>query len=319
MNKKGILLFLLAVVCTISVSAQSHKGLRINEVMVQNDSNYVDEYGKCSAWVELYNTTRRAMNFSSIYLTTQRVAEGQVPDRSKMYLVPRGDHRTKVSHLAAAVFFADGKPQLGTFHTSITLTPGVENYIAVYDADGISKLDEVIIPANLKAGESFARETKIEDLNKIEGNNFDASAWSIRTGKSGSEITPGENNYVIGANEKIEQFEKNDSTGVILTISAMAIVFSALILLSICFFVFGSINKRIADKEKKAKSAAKGEVVETTAQSEANDEVIAAIAMALYEHLNAHDEESNVLTFKRNHHTDWNSRIATLTELSSRR
>ena len=53
MNKKGIILFLLAVVCSIGVNAQSHKGLRINEVMVQNDDNLVDEYGNRSAWIEL--------------------------------------------------------------------------------------------------------------------------------------------------------------------------------------------------------------------------------------------------------------------------
>ena len=42
MNKKGLILFLLVVVCAIGVNAQSHKGLRINEVMVQNDVNLVD-------------------------------------------------------------------------------------------------------------------------------------------------------------------------------------------------------------------------------------------------------------------------------------
>ncbi|MGM9802803.1 MAG: OadG family transporter subunit [Muribaculaceae bacterium] len=319
MNKKGIILFLLAVVCTISVNAQSHKGLRISEVMVENNSNYTDEYGNRSAWIELYNTTRRTMNFSSIFITTQRVEEGQLPDRSKMYLVPRGDSRTKVEHLQSAVFFADGKPQQGTFHTSITLTPGVENYIAVYDSDGLTKLDEVVIPANLPANCSFARNNKIEELSLLTGNTFNAQHWSIRNGESGSEITPAENNYVIGANDKIEQFEKNDSHGFILTIMAMAIVFSALVLLSICFFIFGSINKRINDKKKAQKNNHRKEPIdEPETDEDADGEVIAAIAMALYQHLNAHDEESNVLTFKRRH-SDWNSKIATLTELSSRR
>ncbi|MGN0214783.1 MAG: OadG family transporter subunit [Muribaculaceae bacterium] len=318
MNKKGIILFLLAVVCSISVNAQSHKGLRINEVMVQNDSNYVDEYGKCSAWIELYNTTRRTMNISSIYITTQRVGDGQLPDRDLMYLVPRGDERTKVAHLQSAVFFADGQPEKGTFHTGITLTPGKENYIAVYDADCITKLDEVVIPANLPAGHSFARNTKIEDFGKIVGNTFNAQEWSIRNGSTGSEITPGENNYVIGKNDKIEQFEKNDSHGFILTLMAMAIVFSALVVLSTCFFVFGSINKRMSDKKKNGKKQHQEVEAQANAETDAEGEVVAAIAMALYEHLNAHDEESNVLTFKRRH-SDWNSKIATLTELSARR
>ena len=319
MNKKGIILFLLAVVCSISVNAQSHKGLRINEVMVQNDSNLVDEYGNRTAWIELYNSTRRTMNISSIYLTTQKVEDGELPDRNQMYLVPRGDERTKVKHLQAIVFYADGQPQKGTFHACITLTPGKENYIAVYDADCITKLDEVIVPADLPAGYSFARNTKVEDFCKLNGNSFIAGDWSVRNGESGSEITPGENNYVIGKNDKIEQFEKNDSHGVILTIMAMAIVFSALIVLSTCFFIFGTISKRMSDKKKKSKNRQQEqEQAPAEIDGDAEGEVVAAIAMALYEHLNAHDEESNVLTFKRRH-SDWNSKIATLTELSARR
>ena len=319
MNKKGIILFLLAVVCSISVNAQSHKGLRINEVMVQNDSNLVDEYGNRTAWIELYNSTRRTMNISSIYLTTQKVEDGELPDRNQMYLVPRGDERAKVKHLQAIVFYADGQPQKGTFHACITLTPGKENYIAVYDADCITKLDEVIVPADLPAGYSFARNTKVEDFCKLNGNSFIAGDWSVRNGESGSEITPGENNYVIGKNDKIEQFEKNDSHGVILTIMAMAIVFSALIVLSTCFFIFGTISKRMSDKKKKSKNRQQEqEQAPAEIDGDAEGEVVAAIAMALYEHLNAHDEESNVLTFKRRH-SDWNSKIATLTELSARR
>ena len=319
MNKKGIILFLLAVVCSISVNAQSHKGLRINEVMVQNDSNLVDEYGNRTAWIELYNSTRRTMNISSIYLTTQKVEDGELPDRNQMYLVPRGDERTKVKHLQAIVFYADGQPQKGTFHACITLTPGKENYIAVYDADCITKLDEVIVPADLPAGYSFARNTKVEDFCKLNGNTFIAGDWSVRNGESGSEITPGENNYVIGKNDKIEQFEKNDSHGVILTIMAMAIVFSALIVLSTCFFIFGTISKRMSDKKKKSKNRQQEqEQAPAEFDGDAEGEVVAAIAMALYEHLNAHDEESNVLTFKRRH-SDWNSKIATLSELSARR
>ena len=319
MNKKGIILFLLAVVCSISVNAQSHKGLRINEVMVQNDSNLVDEYGNRTAWIELYNSTRRTMNISSIYLTTQKVEDGELPDRNQMYLVPRGDERTKVKHLQAIVFYADGQPQKGTFHACITLTPGKENYIAVYDADCITKLDEVIVPADLPAGYSYARNTKVEDFCKLNGNSFIAGDWSVRNGESGSEITPGENNYVIGKNDKIEQFEKNDSHGFILTIMAMAIVFSALIVLSTCFFIFGTISKRVSDKKKKSKNRQQEqEQAPAEIDGDAEGEVVAAIAMALYEHLNAHDEESNVLTFKRRH-SDWNSKIATLSELSARR
>ncbi len=320
MNKKGLILFLLAIVCTISVNAQSHKGLRINEVMVSNTNSYVDEYGNRHAWIELYNTTRRTMNISSIFITTERVAEGEKPNPDLMYYVPRGDEKTKTPHLSPIVFFADGEPAKGTLHTAAVLKLGVENYIAIYDSDGLTKLDEVIIPANLPENCSFSRTTKIEDLHAIEGNSFDPSQWQICNGEDGKEITPGENNYVVGPNNKVEKFMKNDPNGIILTIMAMAIVFSALILLSICFFFFGKINKNLSDKKKSEKAAKKGlpDPVAEAENNNADDEVIAVIAMAIYQHLNAHDEESNVLTFKRRQ-SDWNSKIATLSERSGLR
>lgn len=318
MNKKGLILFLLVVVCSIGVNAQSHKGLRINEVMVQNDANIVDEYGNRSAWIELYNSTRRTMNVSSVYLTTQRVAEGEIPNRDLMYLIPRGDKKTSIAHLQPVVLFADGMPSLGTLHASITLTPGAENYIAIYDSDGITKLDEVIVPADLPAGCTYARTATTAEISLLKGNTFSADDWTIKNGTKGSETTPGENNYVIGANDKIEKFIKNDSHGFILTIMAMAIVFSALILLSICFFIFGNINKRINEREKAEKAAKRGKPVVQEQEVNADDEIVAAIAMALYQHLNAHDEESNVLTFKTRH-SDWNSKIAILSDRSSLR
>ena len=36
--------------------AQSRGALRINEVMVVNDDNVVDDYGRHTAWIELFNS-----------------------------------------------------------------------------------------------------------------------------------------------------------------------------------------------------------------------------------------------------------------------
>lgn len=307
MNKKGLLTLALAIICAVTASAQSHKGLRISEVMVQNDSSLVDEYGNRNAWIELYNTTRKAMNFASVYITTERVAEGQTPDKAKMYLVPRGDDKTKVGHLQSAVFFADGQPGKGTLHTAITLTPGQENYIAIYDADGITKLDEVVVPANLPAGNSLARTVHVEDLNKIASNSFCPAEWEARDGSKLKPITPGEGNFIIGANDKVEQFREKDKAGIILTIMAMAIVFSALLLLCLIFLVFGKVNNNMA--QKRAHKAEKRD----EAPSGLNEEVAVAIAMALEQHLHAHDQESNILTFIDTP-SDWASKAASLPE-----
>lgn len=315
MNKKGLVLLLFVFTLSLSAFAQ-HKGLRITEVMVENKSNITDEYGNRHAWIELYNTTRKSMPISTVFITNERVPEGQTPDKTKMYTIPQNDKNTKIPHLQQAVFFADGDPWKGTFHVNFELKPGQENYIALYDADGITKLDEVVVPANLPADQSYARTIEIEDWHKVESNNFDASQWEFRSGfDKKTAITPGVNNTVIELNDKIEKFQKLDSSGVMLTIMAMAIVFSALILLSVCFYIFGKINANIA-KKKKAIAQGKSEIEDHSDIENDSSEAIAAITMALYQHLNAHDYEDTVLTINKvkRAYSPWSSKIYTLRE-----
>lgn len=313
MNKKGLVLLLFVFTLSFSAFAQ-HKGLRITEVMVENISNITDEYGNRQAWIELYNTTRKTMQISSVFITNERVPEGQNPDKTKMYTIPQNDKNTKIPHLQQAVFFADGDPWKGTFHVSFELKPGQDNYIALYDADGITKLDEVVVPANLPADHSYARTIEIEDWHKITSNEFDASQWEFRNGSDKDHaITPGVNNQVIELNDKIEKFQKLDSSGVMLTVMAMAIVFSALIMLSICFYIFGKINANIARKNKAV--AQKTDIDHTEIENDSS-EAIAAISMALHQHLNAHDYEDTVLTINKvkRAYSPWSSKIYTLRE-----
>ena len=316
MNKKGILLLLFVFTLSFSAFAQ-HKGLRITEVMVENQTNITDEYGNRHAWIELYNTTRKSMQISTVFITNERVPEGATPDKTKMYVIPLNDKNTKIEHLQQAVFFADGDPWKGTFHTSFELVPGQENYIAIYDADGLTKLDEVVVPANLPADHSYARTVEIEDWYKIESNEFDASQWEFRNGKEkDSAITPGVNNQVIELNDKIEKFQKLDASGAMLTIMAMIIVFSALILLSVCFYVFGKINAKIARKNKAVAQGKNEEAADNEIENDSS-EVIAAISMALHQHLNAHDYEDTVLTINKvkRAYSPWSSKIYSLREL----
>ena len=311
MNKKGIILLLFVFTLSLSAFAQ-HKGLRITEVMVENKSNITDEYGNRHAWIELYNTTRKSMQISTVFITNERVPEGEMPDKTKMYTIPQNDKNTKILPLQQAVFFADGDPWKGTFHVNFELKPGQDNYIAIYDADGITKLDEVVVPANLPADHSYARTVEIEEWNKID----DKDKWEIRSGiDKNNAITPGVNNTVIELNDKIEKFQKLDSAGIMLTVMAMAIVFSALILLSICFYVFGKINANIA-RRNKAAAHGNADTIDHSDVEIDSSETIAAISMALYQHLNAHDYEDTVLTINKvkRAYSPWSSKIYTLRE-----
>ena len=288
--------------------------------MVENQTNITDEYGNRHAWIELYNTTRKSMQISTVFITNERVPEGATPDKTKMYVIPLNDKNTKIEHLQQAVFFADGDPWKGTFHASFELVPGQENYIAIYDADGLTKLDEVVVPANLPADQSFARTVEIAQWDKIDSNDFNPAEWEFRNGtEKDSAITPGVNNQVIELNDKIEKFQRLDGTGVMLTVMAMLIVFSALILLSVCFYIFGKINAGIARKNK-AVSQGKPEDADHSEVEEDSGEVIAAISTALYQHLNAHDYEETVLTINKvkRAYSPWSSKIYSLRELPNK-
>ena len=58
--------------------------------------------------------------------------------------------------LPASIFFlADDQPTKGTFHVNFTFDPNKDNYLALYDSDGTTLIDEVTIPAGQKADVSY--------------------------------------------------------------------------------------------------------------------------------------------------------------------
>lgn len=96
--------------------------------------------------------------------------------------------------------------------------------------------------------------------------------------------------------------------GLVITIVGYVIVFFALVLL---YFTFSSLAKlvnkqarRRLRREGKAKQAEEKEL-------QIEGDVGAAIAMALYMHLELHDEEPNVITIRRlpKVYSPWNSKI----------
>lgn len=310
MRKSLLLLFLVLLAGTSF--AQSRKGLYVNEVMVVNDSSLVDEYGQCTAWVELYNSTHATMDVSSIYITTDRefVEHFKNDEASELrYAVPRNDVNTKIPPLQYAVFHADGMPGRGTFHMNIKLTPNAVNYIALYDSNGETLIDEIEVPASLGSNQAYVRLKNGE--------------WEIHNGTTvpADYVTPGSPNEVSEKNDKIEKFAVNDPYGVGMAIMAMSVVFSALILLYILFRFIGMLNARSAHKKKLESQGI--EVIDNSVVSSKgadSGEEIAAIAMALYEHLNAHDQESTILTINKvkRAYSPWSSKIYTLRELPRR-
>lgn len=298
MKKTFIIAAIALVAGCASLSAQSRKAVRLNEVMVENNSSIIDDYGERHGWIELFNSNFAPVQISSMYLSND-------PEQPKMYPVPLGDVNTRIEKRQHVVFFTDGEPNKGTFHTNFVLTPGQENWVGLYDADG-SLIDEIIVPATLTANCTFARTSDGE------------GEWSIRTGEGNNYITPSSANIIKDSNNRVEMFAEIDENGFGMTIMAMCIVFSALLMLCLSFYAIGAIGKRMSRSNKIKSSGADHKDKEVRAATgHDSGEEIAAIVMALHEHFNAHDAENTILTINKvkRAYSPWSSKIYGLREV----
>lgn len=288
-NKKIGVLLLFALLVSFGVKAQRATSMRINEVLVINEDNFVDDYGKRHAWVELFNNSAGSVNIQGCFLTNDK-------NNPKKYPIPKGDVLTNIPPRQHILFWADGEPDRGTFHVNFTLDPTKENYVALYDADGKTLIDEIVIPANQQADISYGR--------VVDGGN----EWAAL-----KKVTPSTNNLTLDSNEKIDNFKNNDSWGIGMTITAMAVVFSGLFLLFIIFKQIGKVS--IAASKRNAQRAANAAGKTSTVTGQESGEIFAAIGAALYEMSDDnHDIENTVLTIRKvqRAYSPWSSKIYSL-------
>ena len=282
-NRIGIFLSLLLLIGFTSCTEQkSNSKLVINEVLVDNQTNFQDDYGVHSGWIEIFNKAYSTADLAGCLLKVS-----SQPGDTVTYFIPKGDVLTSI------------KP-------NFVLSKTNANWIGLYDS-GKKLLDQVVVPAGiLAANQSYARVG-------------DASAeWEVKGASADKYVTPSTNNQTIESNPKMDKFEQHDPVGIGMAISAMSVVFLGLILLYICFKLIGKaaikLRKRnamiahnITDKQE-AKEKKLGE---------APGEVIAAISMALHEAQGAdHDVEETILTISRvkRSYSPWSSKIYTLRE-----
>lgn len=334
MSKRILTLMLLCTILALPTLAQGRKNVRINEVMVQQDST--GGYG----WVEFYNSSYSSNAVEKMFVTTLDTATVSKHIRSvtatskvkpnkvliewckerpgEIYEIPRGDERnTKIAPRTHFVMEADGDPKSGTFHLPFTFTAGKDNYIALYDVNG-DLVDEVTIPASLKPGETYA----IKEEGNLPSVYVDSIPqdllWAVKDGKTmESAITKGNYNF-REKNEDIEAFHDKDPHGFMIALMAMSVVFSALALLYICFKLFGkfaSRNLQTEDKKKAEATPVATQAAAVPASSDLDGEKMAAICFALYQHLNAHDNESGVITLVPRDGSTWATKTNLMREL----
>ncbi|MBP8758846.1 MAG: lamin tail domain-containing protein [Parabacteroides sp.] len=293
MKNKLTMLFLFALILNFGVNAQRATSMKINEVLVINEENFLDDYGKRSGWIELYNSSAGTVDIKGCYITDDK-------NNLTKYMIPKGDILSKIKPKQHTLFFADNNPDRGTFHLNFQLDPNKDNYIAFVDADGKTLIDEITIPAGQLADASYGR--------TIDGE----SEWSQL-----SKVTPSTNNLTLDSNEKIDNFKDNDSFGIGMTISAMAVTFLGLLLLYLIFKQVGKLS--IAASKRNARKAKSGITTNERDEllGEEAGEVFAAIATALYEVTeDVHDLENTVLTIHKvtRNYSPWSSKLYGLRE-----
>ena len=297
----GIFCSLLLALGFTSCTSEGESKLMLNEVLVDNQTNFQDDYGVHSAWIEIFNKSYGSADLAGCYLK-----HSSKPGDTAVYFIPKGDVLTKIKPRQHALFWADDKPNRGTFHTNFLLERDKDNWIGLYDS-GKKKLDEIVIPAGLlQADQSYAR---VDDA---------AAEWEVKDESAEKYVTPSTNNKTLDKNVKMEKFELHDSIGIGMAITAMAVVFIGLILLYIFFKFIGKASVRLrTDRAMKAKGITDREEAKEKMLGHAPGEVYAAIAMAMHEmQSDVHDVEETVLTITRvkRSYSPWSSKIYTLRE-----
>ena len=297
----GIFCSLLLALGFTSCTSEGESKLMLNEVLVDNRTNFQDDYGVHSAWIEIFNKSYGSADLAGCYLK-----HSSQPGDTAVYFIPKGDVLTKIKPRQHALFWADDKPNRGTFHTNFLLETDKDNWIGLYDS-GKKKLDEIVIPAGLlQADQSYAR---VDDA---------AAEWEVKNESAEKYVTPSTNNKTLDKNVKMEKFEQHDSIGIGMAITAMAVVFIGLILLYIFFKFIGKASVRLrTDRAMKAKGITDREEAKEKMLGHAPGEVYAAIAMAMHEmQSDVHDVEETVLTITRvkRSYSPWSSKIYTLRE-----
>lgn len=312
----GVAVLLIAIT---GVQAQRTTSLKINEILVINNDNFVDDYGEKHPWIEIYNSSPGTVNIAGCYLTNDL-------SQPKKYMVPKGDILTKISPRQHTLFWADANQSRGTFHLNFTLDSINANFIALFDSDGRTLIDSVTVPADQRPDVSYGlvydgwTQKRLDEelrLNPLYKDGDQLWVYFDDAVEDGHYVTPSSNNKIQSTNEKIENFKENDSRGAGMTITAMAVVFSGLLVLFLFFKMVGTIAVGMSHRRAKSAGLSHEEAKDVAEQS---GDIYAAIAMAIYEATELHDEEHAILTIKEKakQYSPWSSKIYTLRQLPAR-
>ena len=304
MRKRILLILALATAALPSLRAQNVIDLIIAEALAVPDSTgIVDDYGRQTGWIEIFNTSMGTVNFAGCFLTDDR-------NDLKKSIIPKGDLRTKLGPRQTALLYASGNKKDGTFYVDFTIRPGSTVYLV--SNDGRTVIDSLVIPASLPEGMSMSKRA------------FDLRQKEFEPLPDPSVPSPGIYNGDLNAASKAEAMAEKDPHGGILSLVAVTVVFSALAILWFLFWLFFDrpAKKKAQAKDKPKKAAAKAQVkageisdeiaavIALAMDMEQGGDDYAAIAMAMHLYFSdaVHDAESFVLTMRPKEGSSWNDK-----------
>ncbi len=301
------LLFSIAFFTFTAVSAQGVKDLRFNEIVVTNTDGIENEMGNKCGWIEFYNS-----GYSTVNLAGCQIVMIDHNNKEHRTIIPRNTAGATIAPQGYLVMFMDPTSD-SPLTTNYTLTNAKELYL--YDASGKGNyLDKVELLKGNTRDVSLSRilmPRHSKEERKMES--------KIATRNTKMEMlknqTPGYSNYPAPTVSRAEKFSAVDKTGGGMTLVAMIVVFSALLILFLSFREVGRFLQRI-EKRKEQKKLCPETPCETPA--ELNGEQLAAIALAvkMYDDEMEHREDM-VITINRTAraYSPWSSKLYNLTKL----
>ena len=312
MNKiKILVLSFLLTLTAFSLNAQNQNDMRLNEFMVVNTEGMVDEFGERGGWIELVNTSYSTVNIAGCHFTNTLIPG----ENKKTYVIPQGDNKTMIGPRQYVVFWADNQSLKGTFHLNFSLEESDSLYFIA--SDGRTIIDFINVPKDLEPNQTFGRHEHTLDfhvrhfftknVDSLYCNDGSGLGWGIREYAS-----PSFKNSNEIEESKSQKMKRTDPNGWILTLTAMSVVFLALILLCFIFKFTGYLSIRKLNKNTDKSRSSKGQTPIKCSDTPAD--TYAAIAMALhlyFEDSEAHDEESLTITLTHTNKTysPWSSKI----------
>ncbi|MBR6541544.1 MAG: OadG family protein [Bacteroidales bacterium] len=316
-----ILLLLALITVSFAANAQNMSDIRINEFTVASDSTgCIDDYGCKVAWIELFNTSYGTVDIAGCYLSTDS-------DNLKMHVFPKGSKSTKILPRQHLLIYVDGCADKGPLHAGISFE-GAKTIIFT-SSDGRTVIDSAVIPSDLQPNQSYGR--IVDGEGYAENPSFAYMSSNIskkiaaQQGDKGwgilANATPGYNNQKASVVSKSQLIKEVDPHGVFMSITAMSVVFLALILLYFVFKYIGKHNINKAAQNAKDVNAPEGVTPagKHTHSGRVSAEVYAAVSAAVYRYIQdneAHDHEDTVLTINKvsRAYSPWSSKIHTLRE-----